>query len=241
MQVSRLMRPAAPAVLASAAALALAMPARAGSLPHAPARLLSVSGGSRALATSRTAAGYIIFAPPASSVGAYFKVPSVTCGTQPRAITVGVTLSQGSARLLLGCKGGKATYWPTLSNGTVTQTHDLAMVSPGDVILATATNSTGSSSLELLDLTTRAHWQLGGSFKSVESSFIGDSGWIVSQRLLGVPSFGSVEFYNCTMNDKPLPGPAFDHVYNRVNGKGVTQISTSSISQSKFVTTFEHS
>ena len=241
MQVPRLIRLAVSAVLTSAVMLAPAIPAHAGSLPIAHAGAIAVSSAPRVLVTSRTSAGYDIFAPPGTGVSAYFKVPSVTCGTQSRAITAGVALSQGSARLLVGCKGGKAIYWPTLSNGTITKTHDLAKVSPGDVILALVQIGSSSGTAEVADLTTKTHWQLSGSYQPVDESFIGDGAWIVSHHLLGVPSFGSVVYYNCTMNDKPLPGLQSDHVFTRVNGKGVTQIATSSISHSGFAATFEHS
>ncbi len=193
---------------------------------------------------SASFAGYRLLARDGSwTVTASFTVPTVRCTTAARAIaaSAGLQANNGtvsSASLVIGCGSGVPVFYPSLVlNGKVTNLKG-AKVSPGDVIILTASSSGSPNYVQVANQTTKVAARL--TF-APNLPWIGDDGWSVNGHLLRVPDFGSLRYYNCSVDGSPISSYTW-HLYNRVESPGITEISTGAIGTgngSGFTTTFK--
>jgi Peptidase A4 family len=189
------------------------------------------------------------------TVGARFKVPQVSgCGAAERAIRadVGVYKSSkfSSAGMFVGCKNGKAHYWPSLVlNGNQTN-YPAAKAHPGDAIKLHVSQTSSKTSVSVVNETRNITRSASGagSFGG-QSPWIGDDGWFVNGNLLRVPNFGTLTFRHCLLNGHPFGSNSSSSSssiidrYNRVTSGGTLQIKTGPFSGGNevFDTVFKHS
>ncbi len=246
MRTSRSLRFMGLAGLASALAVTLTTSAQAASSRSGGAAIPVVSGASHSAATSPSFAGYRVLARDGFwSVTASFTVPTVRCGTAARAVVASAGLQEingtvSSASLVLGCNGGAAVFFPSLVvNGKVTN-YKAAKISPGNTIILTASSSAAQNYVQVVNQTTKGAARLTGTF-APSVPWIGDNGWTVNGHLLRVPDFGSLTYYNCSVDGSPITSGTW-RAYNRVDSLGITEISTGPIGSangSGFTTTFK--
>lgn len=255
MMLARLRMPALAVTMGAAAVvgslLSLATPAQAAAGRHggggpagAHARALSVTN-------NPTFAGYQanVATGSATSSAAQYKVPNLSCTTAARAITpvAGVAVNNfatySSAFVFVGCRSGKAVYFPSLViNGTETD-YTTTRLSAGDAIKVSTKVTTTGTTVQVTDVTKAVTKKLTGPGASASAAYIGDSDWVTSTNtLLGVPSFGTLTFTHCLIDGTALAG-SNPGAYQRVNSSNVVQIATGALSSTgtAFPTQFKHS
>lgn len=182
----------------------------------------------------------------ATTSAAQFKVPALSCTSAFRAITpvAGVETnnftSYSSAFLFVGCRSGKAVYFPSLVvNGTETN-YTTTRLAAGDVIKVSTKVTTGTT-VQVTDVTKGITKKLTGPAASSSAAYIADSAWYNSGTLLGVPKFGTITFSHCLIDGKTLASAHPTRV-QRVNSSNVVQISTGALSTAgtTFATHFKH-
>jgi hypothetical protein len=254
MMLAQFRMPALAVTIAGAAVVApvlsLVAPAQAAAARHggngptgAHTRTLSVSNPTFAGYQANVAAG------SATSSAAQYKVPKLSCTSAARAITpvAGVAVnnfaSYSAAFVFVGCSSGKAVYFPSLViNGTETDfttTH----LAAGDAIKVSTKVTTTGTTVQVTDVTKAITKKLTGPGASANAAYAGDSDWVTStNKLLGVPNFGTLTFTHCLIDGKPL-ARANPGQYQRVNSSNVVQIATGALSPAgtTFATHFKHS
>jgi hypothetical protein len=231
--------------------LSLATPAQAAAGGHSGSGPVAAHAGALLVNSDPTFAGYQanVATGSATSSAAQYKVPKLTCTSAARAITpvAGVAVNNfatySSAFLFVGCRSGKAVYFPSLViNGTekdYTTTH----LAAGDAIKVFTKVTTTGTTVQVTDVTKAVTKKRTGAGASASAAYIGDSDWVTSTNtLLGVPNFGTLTFTHCLIDGTALAGsnPA---EYQRVNSSNVVQIATGALSSTgtSFPTQFKHS
>ncbi len=195
-------------------------------------------------------AGYqaTVAAGSATSSGAQYKLPALSCTSAYRGITpvagVGVNgnTTYSSAFVFTGCHNGKAVYFPALViNGSETN-YTTTTVHAGNVIKVSTKVTTKGTTVSVTDATTGVTKKLTGSGASPSVAYVGDSDWVVNGTILGVPSFGTLSFTSWSVDGKAL-ARAHPARYQRVNSSNVVQITTGVLSSTgtAFLTHYKHS
>jgi hypothetical protein len=229
--------------------LSLVAPAQAATAGHGGSGLASAHARGLSLLNSDHFAGYEanVAAGSATTSAAQFKVPALSCTSAFRAITpvAGVQTnnftSYSSAFLFVGCKSGKAVYFPSLVvNGTETD-YTTTRLAAGDVIKVSTKVTTGTT-VQVTDVTKGITKKLTGPAGSPSAAYIADSAWYNNGTLLGVPKFGTLAFTHCLVDGKTLAS-ANPAQYQRVTSSNVVQITTGALSPAgtTFATHFKHS
>ena len=232
--------------------LSLATPAQAAAGGHRGSGPVAAHAGALLVNSDPTFAGYqanVATGSPTSSAAQY-KVPKLSCTSAARAITpvAGVAVNNfatySSAFLFVGCRSGKAVYFPSLViNGTekdYTTTH----LAAGDAIKVFTKVTTTGTTVQVTDVTKAVTKKRTGPGASASAAYAGDSAWFTSTSAppLGVPNFGTLTFTHCLIDGKPLAS-ANPAQYQRVNSSNVVQIATGALSSTgtSFPTQFKHS
>jgi hypothetical protein len=254
MMLARFRMPALAVTIGAAAVvgplLSLAVPAQAAAGGHGG----SGPAGAHAMAllvnSDNTFAGYQanVATGSATSSAAQYKVPTLSCTSAARAITpvAGVAVNNfatySSAFLFVGCRNGKAVYFPSLViNGTETD-YTTTRLAAGDAIKVFTKVTTTGTTVQVTDVTKAVTKKLTGPGASANAAYAGDSAWFTStSTLLGVPNFGTLTFTHCVIDGTALASwsPA---EYQRVNSTNVVQIATGALSSAgtAFPTHFKH-
>ena len=146
-----------------------------------------------------------------------------------------------AAFVFTGCQGGKAVYFPALVVSGNEVNYTSTAFHAGNVIKVAAKVTTAGTTVSVTDATTKVTKKRTGSGASPSAAYVGDSDWAVNGTILGVPSFGTLSFTNCSVDGKALAA-AHPAKYQRVNGSTV-QITTGALSSTgtAFPTHFKHS
>jgi hypothetical protein len=170
------------------------------------------------------------------TVAATVVVPTVTCGPLTnRGITadVGIYGSGSSAYyqagVFVGCYGGLAHYWPDITiNGHETKYNVGADAKPGDTITIRVSLGATQSSASVVDHSRALTKTLTGvGSTSWGGPFVGDDArYNQKGQRLGVPSFGTLSFSQCTFDGAAFGGATAVGLvgYKRVNSTGTVQI-----------------
>ena len=230
--------------------LGLAAPAQAAAGGNGGSGPAGAPARSPSAINSTVFAGYqaTVAAGSATSSGAQYKLPALSCTSAYRGITpvagVGVNgnTTYSSAFVFTGCHNGKAVYFPALViNGSETN-YTTTTVHAGNVIKVSTKVTTKGTTVSVTDATTGVTKKLTGSGASPSVAYVGDSDWVVNGTILGVPSFGTLSFTSCSVDGKAL-ARAHPARYQRVNSSNVVQITTGALSSTgtAFLTHYKHS
>ncbi len=114
-------------------------------------------------------------------------------------------MSYSSAFAFVGCRNGKAVYFPAMVingkqiNFTTTSLHAGNLIELATVVTAKRTTVT------VTDLSTRVTRKRTGAGAHPTRAFLGDSIWVPPHLdQLGVPDFGELVFTRCSVNGKAL-------------------------------------
>jgi hypothetical protein len=242
MMLARFRMPALAVVIGAAVVapvLGLAAPAQAAATGHGGGGPAGAHARTPSVINNTVFAGYqaTVAAGSATSSAAQYKLPALSCTSANRAITpvAGVAVNNfatySAAFVFTGCRGGKAVYFPALVvNG-----------SEGNFIKVATKVTTAGTTVSVTDATTKVTKKRTGSGASSSAAYVGDSDWAVNGTILGVPSFGTLSFTNCSVDGKALAA-AHPAKNQRVNGSTV-QITTGALSSggTAFPTHFKHS
>ena len=252
MMLARFRVPALAVTIGAAAVVApvlsLVAPAQAAAAGHGGGALAGAHARGISLVNSDHFAGYEanVAAGSATTSAAQFKVPALSCTSAFRAITpvAGVETnnftSYSSAFLFVGCRSGKAVYFPSLVvNGTETD-YTTTHLAAGDVIKVSTKVTTGTT-VQVTDVTKSITKKLTGPAASPSAAYIADSAWYNNTTLLGVPKFKTITFTHCLIDGKALARANPTRV-QRVNSSNVVQITTGALSSTgtSFATHFKH-
>jgi len=184
-----------------------------------------------------------------TSSAAQFKVPRLSCTSAFRGITPGAGVQVNAFRsvsfafVFVLCHSGRAAYVPALViNGNEVNYPRMA-VRAGNVIKVSAKVTTTGTTVQVTDVTKAITKKLTGPGASANAAYAGDSDWVTStNKLLGVPKFGTLTFTHCTVDGKTLAS-AHPTKIQRVNSSNVVQIATGALSRAgtTFATHFKHS
>jgi len=228
--------------------LSLVAPAQAARVGHGGGGLPGAHAKEVSEVNSDHFAGYEanVTAGSATTSAAQFKIPALSCTSAFRAITpvAGVETnnftSYSSAFLFVGCRSGKAVYFPALVvNGTETD-YATTHLAAGDVIKVSTKVTTGTT-VQVTDVTKSITKKLTGPAASPSAAYIADSAWYNNGTLLGVPKFGTLTFSHCLVDGHALASANPTQV-QRVTSSNVVQITTGALSSTgtSFATHFKH-
>lgn len=203
-------------------------------------------------------AGYNVYLgdygfPSSVSATTTFKVPKLRCGKRRnRAIAPAVGALVGpnvgvprlwEAAMFVGCRGGKAHYWPELVVRGRIKNYPAKAAHAGDTIVLRLESETGDVSA--VDETHRFKVSrtvaIARGGHSVQSAWIGDEGWLNSHGYLeGAPDFGTLTYSSSRLYGHPLGQSNF---VERENRTSVGQINTGPLFSGgkAFRTYFKHS
>lgn len=255
MMLARFRMPALAITIGAAAVvgplLSLATPAQAAAGRHGGNGPTGAHTRALSVVSNPTFAGYQanVARGSATSSAAQYKVPKLSCTSAARAITpvAGVAVNNfatySAAFVFVGCRSGKAVYFPSLViNGTETD-YTTTRLSAGDVIKVFTKVTTTGTMVKVTDVTKAVTKKRTGPGASANAAYAGDSDWVTSTHtLLGVPNFGTLTFTHCLIDGTALAGRN-PTKYQRVNSSNVLQIATGALSSTgtSFPTQFKHS
>lgn len=231
------------AAVVAGVAVALLIPA---------AGMASASGAQTAalsVRNSRYFAGYQagVTAGSATSSAAHFRVPKLSCTSKYRAIipNVGVNTVRNfsGVGVFVGCRNGKARYFPSLVVNGNEVDYTSTRFSAGDLIRVYVKVTTTGTTVRVTDVNTGVTKRRTGSGARPDAAWVGDDAWITnSGTLLGVPNFGKLTFTHCYIDGKTLAS-LLPVKYRRVNKNGIVQIATGALSSTGtvFPTIYKHS
>jgi hypothetical protein len=229
--------------------LGLAVPAQAAATGHGGSGPAGAHARAPSVINSTAFAGYqaTVAAGSATSSAAQYKLPKLSCTSANRGITpvAGVSVNNSAtysaAFVFTGCQKGKAVYFPALVINGNEVNYTTTVFHAGNVIkVATKVTTTGTT-VSVTDTTTAVTKKRTGAGASSSSAYVGDSDWVVNGTILGVPSFGTLSFANCSVDGKALAA-SHPAKYQRVNGS-IVQITAGALSSggTAFATHFKHS
>lgn len=161
----------------------------------------------------------------------------------------GVPGAFDSAGVFIGCRHGKAHYYPTFTLLGTQKSYPNLKVKPGDKVTIKFSMISSATKLAVLDKTTRkASMTATGSGEGYMYGLtVGDEGWPLTASTPSgyeaVPKFGKIPYSGTVVAGQPL-GSSSPFQYDKYNATGTTlQISTSSIASdnASFKTVFHHS
>jgi hypothetical protein len=238
------------AAAAGVPVLGLAAPAQAAAGPDGGGGLAGAHAGVSSVINSTAFAGYqaTVAAGSATSSAAQYKLPALSCTSAARGITpvAGVEVNNfatySAAFVFTGCSKGKAVYFPALVVSGKETNYASAAFHAGNVIKVATKVTTAGTTVSVTDVTTKVTKKRTGAGASPSAAYVGDSYWAVNGTILGVPSFGTLGFTNCSVDGKALSA-AHPAKYQRVNSSGTVQITTGALSSkgTAFTTHFKHS
>ncbi len=227
----------------------LAAPAGAAATDHGGGAF-AIRARTPSVVNSSAFAGYQTPVPTTSAASAVarFKVPRLHCtsaylGITPVAgVDVGLGVSYSSAFAFVGCRDGKAVYFPAVVingkqvNFTRTPLHAGNLIELATVVTVKRTTVT------VTDLSTRVTTKRTGAGAHPTRAFVGDSIWVPpGLDQLGVPDFGTLVFTRCSVSGKAL-GRWHPVRYQRTL-LNIVQITTGALTSggTEFATHFKHS
>jgi hypothetical protein len=236
-------------VAVTAPVLALAAPAQAGATGHGGGGAAGAHARTPSVINNTVFAGYqaTVTAGSATSSAAQYKLPALSCTSANRGITpvAGVAVNNfatfSAAFVFTGCRGGKAVYFPALVISGNEVNYTATAFHAGNVIKVATKVTTASTTVSVTDATTKVTKKRTGAGASSSAAYVGDSDWTVNGTILGVPSFGTLSFTNCSVDGKALAA-SHPAKYQRVNGS-IVQITAGALSSggTAFATHFKHS
>jgi len=194
--------------------------------------------------TSSTGAGYaLVGVPGVVSTTTRFTVPKLICTPTLSAgyasAIVNTSTSASAAGVELECSGGTAIYvGALLTNGNLTDTTFTPKA--GDVIVASAAESTTAAKVTLRDVTQKKSQSAAGTGSTpVEVSDVVDA--LAAGSQLPMVNFGKIA-YSATEQDGKTPAKAGAKAYNQVSSSGVLQIATGNLNAqgNAWTETFKH-
>lgn len=213
------------------------------------------TGGATVKSTSFAGYGYQGGGEGSFNVSATVVVPKVKCSSAFRAIAASVGVYNASngfsaADVVVGCKGGKAFYFPSLEVNTTTtkprgKNYTKDHVRPGDKVKLEVSQTPSKVTVSVID-TSRKKIHVsrhGAGSPSGSGPWVGDVAVSAKNgKLRGVPNFGTTRFSGARLGKTPF-GSAFPARYNRYSKKGTLQIKTSTFAKNhkSFKTIFKHS
>jgi hypothetical protein len=180
-----------------------------------------------------------------------FVVPRLRCGSAFQAIAPGLEASVGNvgrtseAALFVGCRGGRAHYWPRLTLAGKSKNYRAKAAYAGDTIALRVAYDRKRGSVSVTDETHKFEVSRTGAGAGSVYAWIGDAAWRTSAvSFARVPDFGTLTYRNTKLNGRPLAVAAHFSLVRNVMGTehGRVQINTSPLASSgkAFSTYFKH-